>query len=95
LIYLVEVENEVELANVPKESVQDLDEEVYGLQIGELVIIRIDADAEEETCISPINDPHTPELDKVGLMLLVARGDQAVDFALEADLFLILIRGVS
>jgi hypothetical protein len=55
---------------------------VYGLQIRELVIVRVDARTEEEACVSPVDDLVLSELDEVGLVLLVAGGDEAVDLLL-------------
>ena len=60
---LVEVEDEVELADIAKEGIEDLDEEVDGLEVGELVVVRVDADAEEQAGVSAIDDLVVPELD--------------------------------
>ncbi len=76
---LVEVEDEVELAHVAEEGVQDLDEEVDGLQIGQLVVVGVDARAEEEARVSPVHDLVVPELDEIRLVLLVAGRHEAVD----------------
>jgi hypothetical protein len=70
---LVEVEDEVELADVAEEGVEDLDEEVDALEVGELVVVGVDAGAEEEAGIPPVDDLVVPELDEVGLVFLVAR----------------------
>jgi hypothetical protein len=55
---------------------------VYSLQIRELVIVCVDARTEEEACVPPVDDLILPELDEVGLVLLVAGGDEAVDLLL-------------
>jgi hypothetical protein len=79
-INLVKVEHEIELAHVAEESIQHLDEEVYCLEVCQLVVVGVDACAEEEPCVSPVHDlGHVAELDKVGLVFLVAGGDEAVD----------------
>jgi hypothetical protein len=91
---LVKVEDEVELADVAEEGVEDLDEEVDGLEEGELVVVCVDAGAEEEAGVAAVDDLVVAELDKVGLVLLVARGDEAVHFALELDLLLVAEGGV-
>lgn len=91
---LVKVEDEVELADVAEEGVEHLDEEVDGLEEGELVVVCVDAGAEEEAGVAAVDDFVVAELDKVGLVLLVARGDEAVDFALELDLFVVAVGGV-
>lgn len=59
--------------------IQYLDEEMYGLQIRQLVIVGVDADAEEKPRVAPVDNLQVPELNEVGLMLLISRGDQAVD----------------
>lgn len=76
---LVEVEDEVELADVAEEGVEDLDEEVDGLEVGELVVVGVDAGAEEEAGVAPVDDLVVAELDEVGLVFLVAGGYEAVD----------------
>ena len=78
-IHLVEVEDQVQLAHVAEEGVEHLDEEVDGLEVGQLVVIRVDARAEKEPRIPPVHELVVAELDEVGLVLLVARGDEAVD----------------
>ena len=57
-----------------------------GLQVRELVVVRVDADAEEEPGVAPVYDFEIAELDEVGLVSLVSRSDEAVDFAAQADL---------
>ena len=77
--HLVEIEHQIQLAHVPKERIQHLDEEVYGLEVRELVIVGVDAGAEEQPRVPPVDDlARLPELDEVGLVLLVARRNQAV-----------------
>lgn len=61
------------------------------LQIRELVIVGVDAHAEEQPRVSPIYDLRGAELDEVGLMLLVSGRDEAVDLAFEFDFLFILI----
>lgn len=93
-IHLVKVEDEVELADVSEEGVEDLDEEVDGLEEGELVVVCVDAGAEEEAGVAAVDDLVVAELDEVGLVLLVAGGDEAVDLAFELDLFVVAVGGV-
>lgn len=52
---------------------------MYSLQIRQLVIIGVDADAEEEACVAPVHDLVVAELDEVGLVFLIAGCDEAVD----------------
>lgn len=78
-IDLVEVEDEVELADVAEEGVEHLDEEVDRLEVGELVVVCVDAGAEEEARVPAVDDFVVAVLDKVGLVFLVAGGYEAVD----------------
>lgn len=48
-------------------------------EICELVIIGVDAHAEEQAGVSPIDNLGSAELDEVGLVLLVSRRDETVD----------------
>lgn len=53
---------------------------MYRLEIRQLVVVRVHADAEEETRIPSVDNLGAAlELDKVGLILLVSGGDEAVD----------------
>jgi hypothetical protein len=93
-IDLVEVEDKVKLADVSEKGIEDLDEEVNSLEECELVIVCVDAGAEEETGVAAVDDLVVTELDKVGLVFLIAGRYEAVDFSLELDLLLIAERGV-
>lgn len=93
-IDLVEVEDEIQLADVAEEGIEDLDEEVDGLEVGELVVVGVDAGAEEQAGVAAIDDLVVAELDEVGLVLLVSGRDEAVDLALELDLLVVAERGV-
>lgn len=77
--HLVEIKHQIQLAHVPKKAIQHLDEEMYGLQIRELVVVGVDADAEEEARVAPVDDFQGAEFDEVGLVLLVPGRDEAVD----------------
>lgn len=55
---------------------------MYGLQIRQLVIIRIDTDTEEQPGVASIDDLQRTKFDEVGLMFLISRRDEPVDFAL-------------
>jgi hypothetical protein len=52
---------------------------VDGLEVGQLVVGGVDARAEKEPRVPPVHELVVAELDKVGLVLLVAGGDEAVD----------------
>ena len=92
-VHLVKVKDQIELADVAEEGVQDLDEEVYHLEIGELVVVCVDARAEEEARVPAVDDLAAAELDEVGLILLVTGRNEAVDLAQELDL-LVVAEGV-
>lgn len=55
-INLVEIEHEIQLTHVPEELIQHLDEEMYGLQVRELVVVGVDAHAEEQPCVTAVDD---------------------------------------
>ena len=59
---LMEVEDQVELANVAKENIQNLHEQVDGLQIAELVVRNVHAKGKEKASISPVDDLEVVEL---------------------------------
>ena len=68
---------------------------MYCLKIRQLIIIRVYTRAEEQSCIAPVNDlTATSELDEVRLMFLVSRRDKSVYFALQLDLFVVVVRAV-
>jgi hypothetical protein len=80
ITYLIKIKHQIQLTHVPKKRIQHLHEKMYSLQIRQLVVVCVDARAEEKTCVPPIYDfGHIAELDEVGLVLLVAWGDEAVD----------------
>jgi len=47
---------------------------MYRFQISKLVIVGVDAGAEEESCVPSVDDFVLSELDEVGLVFLVAGG---------------------
>jgi hypothetical protein len=63
--YLVKIEHQIQLTNIPKEAIQHFDEKVYSLQIRQLVIVCVDACAEEEACVTPIDNLVVAEFDEV------------------------------
>ena len=81
--YLVKVEDEIELADVAKEGIEDLDKEMDRLEIGQFVVVGVDAETKKEACVPTVDDLEVAELDKVGLVFLVPGGDEAMDLALE------------
>lgn len=53
---LVKVEDEVQLANIAKKLIENLDEKVNGLEVGKLVVIGVDANTEEQTRVPAIDN---------------------------------------
>lgn len=77
---LVEIKDQVQLADVAEELVQHLDKEMYRLEVSELVVVCVDAGAEEQAGVAAIDDfGRAAELNKVGLVLLVSWGHEAMD----------------
>jgi hypothetical protein len=94
-IYLIEIEDQIQFTHIPKELIQHLDEEMYRLQICQLIVVLIYTRTEEQTRIATVDDLEVvTELDEVGLVFLVARGDEAVDLAFQLLLFVVVVRAV-
>lgn len=55
-IDLVKIENEIEFADVSEKGIEHLDKEVDRFEVGQLVVVGIDAYAEKETGIASIDD---------------------------------------
>lgn len=89
--HLVEVEDDVELADVGELLVQQLDEQVDGLEPEQLVGREVHAQDEEESGVAAVDEFVVAELDEVGV-LGVARHDEAVDLGLQSRLLLVLGR---
>lgn len=93
-IHLVKVKYKIQLAHVSEKRIQHLYKEVDRLEVRQLIVIRVDARAEEESRVSAVDDLIVAELDEVGLVFLVTGGHEAVDFAFELDLFVVAVGGV-
>jgi hypothetical protein len=63
--YLVEIEDKVQLTNIVKILIKDLNKVVDGLQVVEIVVINIHTDAEVETSIAPVDNLEVSKLHKV------------------------------
>lgn len=50
-----------------------------GLEIGQFVVVGVDAHAEEQPRVPPVHDLVVAELDEVGLVFLVPGRDEPVD----------------
>lgn len=78
--YLIKPKNNIKLTNVPKKTIQHLDKKMHSLQISKLVVVVVDAYAEEQPSVPPVYDSCcAPEFYKVGLVSAVSGRDQAVD----------------
>lgn len=62
VLYLVKVKDEIEFADVSKEGIEDFDKEVDGLEVGEFVVVGVDAQAKEESRIATVHDLEVAEL---------------------------------
>ncbi len=60
--YLVKVEDEIQLAHVAKELVQQLHEKVDGFQVCELIVRRVDAKRKKQARVPAIDDLELPIL---------------------------------
>lgn len=90
-IDLVKVKHEIQLADIAKEGVEDFDEQVYCFEMRQFVVLLVDADAEKKTGIATVDELVVAELDKVALVLLIARRNQSVHLAAQAYLFIVLV----
>ena len=61
---LVKVEDQVQFAHVLEVRVQDLDEQVDRLQVGQLVVVRVDAHAKVQARVPPVDDLVVAELER-------------------------------
>ena len=65
---------------------------MYSLQIRQLIIVIRYTSAEEQSRISSVDDlAVSAEFDEVRLVFLIAGRDEAVDFAFEFDLFVVVV----
>jgi hypothetical protein len=78
-IDLVEIEHQVQFTDVAEKGIKHLDKEVNGLEVGELVVVCVDTRAEKEPRVPAVDNLVVAELDEIGLVLLIARRNEAVD----------------
>lgn len=60
--HLIEIEDQIELAHIVKVLVQYLDEIVYRLQVGQIVIVHIDTNAEIQAGVSSVDNLEVAKL---------------------------------
>eukprot|EP00406_Dinophysis_acuminata_P070243 CAMPEP_0179280448 /NCGR_PEP_ID=MMETSP0797-20121207/36635_1 /TAXON_ID=47934 /ORGANISM="Dinophysis acuminata, Strain DAEP01" /LENGTH=244 /DNA_ID=CAMNT_0020989109 /DNA_START=20 /DNA_END=752 /DNA_ORIENTATION=+ len=82
---LVEVEHQVELADVAEVAVEHLHEEVDELEGAQLVVVHVDAEGEEHAGVAPVDDLVLPVLEEVRV-LRVAADHRAVDLGFDLEL---------
>lgn len=66
-VYFVEVEHQIQFADIVEVFVEDFHEIVNGFEITQVVIVHVDTDAEVETSIATINNFEIAELKDSGL----------------------------
>lgn len=77
-VHTVEVEHNVQLANIGKVRIQKLDEEMDGFQVAQLVVGNVDGNGEEQAGISPVDELVGGVFDEIGV-LFVPGGDQPMN----------------
>lgn len=55
-VHLVKVEHQIQLAHVAEKAIQHLHKQVDALQVCQLVVGHVHAEAEEQACVPPVND---------------------------------------
>ena len=88
-IDFVEIENQVQLADVVEVFVEDFDEVVDRLEIHEIIVADVDADAEIESRVPPVDDLEVSKLDEVGVFGVSDR-DAGVDLLDQLLLFVVV-----
>lgn len=77
-VHTIEVEDNVQLANIGKVRIQKLDEEMDGFQVAQLVVGNVDGNGKEKTGVSSVDELVGGIFDEIGI-LFVPGGDQPVD----------------
>lgn len=54
--HLIEIEDQIELADIVEVLVEHLDEVVYRLQVGQVIVVHVDTDAEVQASVSSVDD---------------------------------------
>lgn len=89
----MELEDEVDFGGVAEVLVEDLDEELDELHVGQFVVVVVDTDDEEEPQILLVEDLVIHVLDEVGESG-VSCNDQSVDVQLHLLFFSLSVRNV-
>jgi len=64
-VNLVEVENKVELTDVPKEVIKDFNHQMNAFEISKLIVVDVDTKRKVESSIAAVNDLVCPPFDEV------------------------------
>lgn len=67
-VNLVEVKHQIELAHIVEVLVQHLDKVVDRLQIAQVVVVHVHADAKVQPGVPPVHDLKVPELNEIGVL---------------------------
>lgn len=54
--HLIEIEDQIELTDIVEVLVEHLDEVVYRLQVGQVIVVHVDTDAEVQASVSSVDD---------------------------------------
>ncbi len=84
--YLVKVEDNVELADVAEELVQELHKQMDGLQVRQLVVRHVHPQGKVQARVPPVNQLAALVLHKVGVLAVPAH-NQLVHVRLQTKLF--------
>jgi hypothetical protein len=87
---LIEIEHDVEFADVAEVLVEGLHEEVDELQVQQFVVVDVDADGEVESGVPFVDDLEVVELHEVGL-LGIPHHDHSMDLCLQLHLLGLLV----
>ncbi len=89
---LVEIEDDVELADIAEEFFKELHEEVDGLEVGKLVVRHVHTQGKVQARVTPVNKLVVLVLHKVGVFAVPAH-NQLVHFGLQTELLRLCGRG--
>lgn len=71
-VHLMEVKDQIELADSFEVGIECFDKQVYCLQHGKLIIVEITADGEVEASVAPVDYLVRAKLNEVGLFDITA-----------------------
>ena len=85
-IDLVKVKDNIELTDIGKVTVQQLDKQVNRFQVAQFILRHIHGNGKEQASIPPINELVIVVFNKIRVFLVAGR-HQAMDFGFDANLF--------